>query len=208
MSNEYPIMNIRAKYADQTPEGKVIDIELEKKPDAESLKDGTFEGSFKSLKVDALNSDESEISAQKPVIEVMTGYSFEKEAARENDCNFNFVSVCKNGNKITFAFLIEMTPSVAWPSNTSVRLGKYIVPNYIFVALVPSVVGSISAVSCTRGYAFDSVNSGIALDIFFQRLNVNELSVVVYPDNEMQAGTKYTLRHELTFLLSENLAAE
>lgn len=146
------------------------------------------------------------IEAEKPVIEKMTGYSFVPDAGAVSPVVvFKYIGVVKTGNKLTFAMLVELTPNENWAANSGHRLGKYIVPSDIFSALKTTNIGGLDAVSVKKCHAYSSINTDVSMDLYFQRLNSGEISPVLYPDSQMDQGTKYTLRTELTFLLSESL---
>lgn len=203
MPNEYPIMNIRAKYADQTPEGKDIDTELEKKPDAESLNDGTFEGSFKSLKVDMLNSDESEISAQKPVVEVMTGYGAHVMSIDPNTIITNvYTGAVKNGNKLTLVTAVNIEVSSAAYDRLA-YLTYMSVPNAIANKIFPAFGSTLDSRQLIL--IVDEVVTNQKTAIGFVQKSDSTLYFRAYLPADLEVGKTYYVRYELTLLLSEGL---
>lgn len=141
------------------------------------------------------------------IVENMTGYTFEVNPSVASVVDCKYAGVVKNGNKLTFALLADITPTANWDIGVAKTLCFYYVPATIWSKLVPSTIGGASAVSCMRGYAFQYVNSGVAVDIYFTRGSLGQLMLVIYPEATLTANNTYTLRVELTFLLSDNLAA-
>ena len=141
------------------------------------------------------------------IIENMSGYSFEQSTASKVTFNYIYCSVCKNGNKLTFATCLTFTLA-SDQTEASIVIGKFIIPASISAQLYPvTFLGSLDllnyeevlcvaratlATVSTKGYAYKSGTTGIV-----QMINTAGLS----------KETEYFLRIEQTFLLSDNLVS-
>lgn len=156
------------------------------------------------VKTASLTSDEGEIAAQKPIVEVMNGYSI---TPTSENINLLYAGAAKNGNKLSFAFFGTYTyksGDVIIPfANIGIpaAIGDKIVPyelsgeNRIIYSDVASLFSSrIAYKSCIA--EMQKVTNSL-LRIIFEGLNSSDLV----------AGTTYYFRFEATFLLSDNLAA-
>lgn len=152
-------------------------------------------------KTPVLTCDEAEISAQKPVVEVMTGYSFYGNASIVSPA---YAGVVKNGNKITFSIAGSIATEGTLPGSGEIVLGYFSMPLAIGSKLIPISGIRLAAVGVmlvrnlysapTSSVALVNKDSGTSLRI---SILTNTLSV----------STSYEFRFEITFLLSENLAA-
>lgn len=138
------------------------------------------------------------------IIENMSGYSFTPPAAAtSHDLEFAFVGAVKNGNKITFAICADITrhDTIQYGQLT---LGAINIPSAIGSKLYP-VRGAW--LTMQQIYFANDYNSGIVKPLVVHKDNNTTLRVVAYGANDLTAETKYSFRFEVTFLLSENLAA-
>lgn len=177
--------------------------------DAGNMFDGniTLTGSITaaSVKTSSLTSDADEIAAQKPVIEVMTGYSY--QGGTSDHVNLAYLGISKNGNKLSMVFagqILGGEDGIA--ANTRLQIGIVGVPYSIGTKLVPIQEGT-SYVDMkhlyigteyfleaeARFYLIKSSNS-----IFYSAFNLR---------NALEASAVRAFRYEITFLLSDNLAA-
>lgn len=156
------------------------------------------------IKTASLTSDESEIIAQKPVVEVMNGYSITPVGEK---VNLLYAGAAKNGNKLSFAFFGTYTyrsgdtsfafVDIAIPS----AVGAKIVP-YTFAGESRMIYSGVANLFSTRSAYKNCIVDMQKLSnsqLWLNFLNVNFSDLV---DN-----TTYYFRIELTFLLSDNLAA-
>lgn len=158
-----------------------------------------------SIKTPALTSDEDEISAQKPVIEVMTGYSFVIGGHPDFTLSNIYAGVVKNANKVTFVIAGEITKNNAVVTN--VTLGTFTIPYAVARKLITnSVGGSSNFVDNRKLNLFYSFSTSVDEVAYIEKNSSTTLMFAVRSAN-MAVSTKYYLRYEATFLLSDNLAA-
>lgn len=140
------------------------------------------------------------------IVEKMSGYSFNKTASTSDfELSYNYASVCKTGNKITFAIFGNFKRlSEALLSN--VRLGIFNIPSTIGEKLYPIQLSGIN----TLGTILTNFANGItaknehALSAF--KMNNTQIGIFLYDFSAFEVGTNYVFRFEMTFLLSNNMA--
>lgn len=140
------------------------------------------------------------------IVEKMTGYSFNKTASTSDfELSYNYASVCKTGNKITFAIFGNFKRlSEALLSN--VRLGIFNIPSTIGEKLYPIQLSGVN----TLGAILTNFANGItaknehALSAF--KMNNTQIGIFLYDFSAFEVGTNYVFRFEMTFLLSNNMA--
>lgn len=159
---------------------------------------GTISG-----KTPFLNADEEQITAQKPVVEVMTGYS----AVVGSDNNFTYEPIyfgaCKNGNKLTLVVALNLTKNAGAGNNPI--LGEIRFPSEIASKLFPTQVGSYNFLDNRILTAFATNYTYVQGPAYITK-GTNKAIFVMNTANLIEE-TKYYIRYEATFLLSENLAA-
>lgn len=162
-----------------------------------------------SVKTPVLTSDEDEISAQKPVVEVMTGYSFEATAAGAGlTMDLNYVGVAKNGNKLTIVLALDLTRTGTIAA--SQRIGVLTIPASVANKLVPSSIGQGLYLDMKLAQAFYDESYAPASIVYFCNKATGSsitFNLKVQGLSALTQDVKYTIRLEQTFLLSENLAA-
>ena len=164
-----------------------------------------FDGA--SIKVNALTSDNAEIQAQKPVVEVMTGYSFSPHVdLAANGVVLNYAGVVKNGNKLTMAIAGVFTPTTGVPSTSNFILGVFTIPQDVADKLV---LNSLLALDNRSIAFFDGTTSSVSK---YGRVSKNAGDNVIRfslygMGSTFALDTPYEFRYEVTFLLSPNLAA-
>lgn len=167
------------------------------------IEGGTLDGKFNSVNTPALTSENENIEAQKPVVELMKGYSFEPSSTPNIDISFNYVGAVKNGNKLTFVLSFEITRHEGSTSNPT--LGFFDLPLSIYNKLMPSAVGGYNFLDCKVVDAFPNHLTSLPVYAYISK-HYNRLQVVLNAVSNLATDTTYYCRYEATFLLSDNLA--
>lgn len=133
------------------------------------------------------------------IIETMVGYGFTPNGNNvANDIELNYVGVVKNGNKLTMAVAGVLTPNEDMESNPTI--GFFTLPQAVLSKLFPNSLGVLD----NKVVSFFSSVSMLPID----------RAIVMWPSTSIQmyqvknvltAGTPYSFRYEVTFLLSDNL---
>lgn len=137
------------------------------------------------------------------IIENMTGYSFAQADSRWTPI---YVSVCKNGNKITFVIFGHVTQDGTMTGNLD--LGTFTIPSSVGAQLYPYYISG-NAVIDNRSIGF---NNDLDFSVFtnLQVVTIKSSNANIYMrvrTIQNLSNAKYFFRIEQTFLLSENLAS-
>lgn len=142
------------------------------------------------------------------IIENMEGYSFRASDSTIATINVNYAGVVKNGNKLTLSLFLTLTANTDLTVNSNIRLGWIYIPQIVMDKLIPYMIGTTSVVDArtlsTYGNVLNLVttmHAYIAKDTINNRLDFHVYTGVV------ANGATRLLRYEVTFLLSDNLAA-
>lgn len=138
------------------------------------------------------------------IIENMEGYSFSIDESTGTTKDVLFAGVVKTGNKITFVISIDITKTSA-STDMNPLIGKFTIPEEIYNKLIPSRVGLYDFLDNRVLQAFSSNTSSVNSTAYVDKSPSNVLTFVGGITNFVN-DTKYHLRYECTFLLSENLA--
>lgn len=149
-----------------------------------------------------LTSQNDHIEAEKPVIEVMTGYSLNSTGGQFSP---DYVGISKNGNKLSIAFNGVVTTQAAHPDggyalvrfNMPISIGNKIIPH--FETLLSNI--NISVLEGNNQWA--TPTTGIVRCVKF---SAYQLQFYLLASN-LNVSSSYYIRVETTFLLSDNLAA-
>lgn len=133
------------------------------------------------------------------IVENMTGYSYERQ-----DGDIAYAGCVKNGNKITFALFGSLTTGETLPSPGVYGLGIFRFPASVGVKLIPNANKVIyeGTQGLIKGRYSAPVNGIFALS----KDNDAQFHVVLMATG-LAVSSTYSFRLELTFLLSDNLAA-
>ena len=136
------------------------------------------------------------------IIENMSGYAFVNSGA--TGLTISYAGVVKNGNKITYAIAGSY---IKQAGVANVLLGSFNNPQSIYNKLYPNpttaaidnkivgfIRGTVNIVNC---YATTQKTSS----------GLGQISTTVYGIGSLTDGVTYDFRYEVTFLLSDNLAA-
>lgn len=159
----------------------------------------------------SLTCDGEQINAQKPVVELMNGYSVVKETAATNHTfDWRYIGVCKNANKLTIAGSLSISMVAAVSGTTDIRLMRVNLPSAIANKLIPYAQGTFSnmlaQIKCVCSDSVDSISTFLS-NVNVRKNTSTQLTFNLFPNQTLAADHTYNLRFEVTFLLSENLAA-
>lgn len=157
-----------------------------------------------SVKTPVLTADEDEISAQKPVVEVMTGYGFIGQASSENtEIEYVYAGAVKNGNKLTLVVALYLTKIGA---TEEISVGRFLVPSGVYDALYPVRIGNYDYLVYGKATGAQPNYERVNVDFYINKAGANLVNFSVR-NNSLAENAKTYVRIEATFLLSSNLAA-
>lgn len=137
------------------------------------------------------------------IVEDMEGYSFSKNTIENATMNVIYAGVVKNGNKLTFALLIEFTRTGTLSFGD---IGTFSIPSSVASKLYPAPLTPLNdslGAKVVNFYA--SYNTKVAIDSVAIK-GTNSIYFRIYGLSSLTQDTKYQARIEVTFLLSDNLA--
>lgn len=143
------------------------------------------------------------------IIEDMSDYSFVKSTTTStHEYEYVYAGVVKNGNKLTIALAVNFTrlDSIA----ISQVFGKFNLPASVFDRLNSTLIGGSNYLSIQNVDAWSGENATpVPLRFLAKKSSGTSVNfeVKVGTLNNLTVNTKYYVRCEITFLLSENLAA-
>ena len=149
-------------------------------------------------------SDEGEISAQKPVVEVMDGYDI---IPIEEKINLLYAGAAKNGNKLSFAFFGTYLYKTG---DVSFGFADIAIPSAVGSKIVPyALSGEARMIYSGVANLFSSRSAYKNCIVDMQKVNDELLRINFINVNfsDLVDETTYYFRFEATFLLSDNLAA-
>lgn len=136
------------------------------------------------------------------IVEDMVGYDFEREATLTDHFVINYVGAVKNGNKLTLVVSGVYTRVAGDSAN--LLIGRFIIPAAIYNKLVNNSLGALDnkAINCFSG-------TGVykTVPVRITKGGLYYLNIVFYSMSTLTENTSYEVRYEVTFLLSDNLAA-
>ena len=119
-----------------------------------------------------------------------------------------YAGAVKNGNKLSFVLAMNITRTDSVVSELS--LGSFSIPADVSPKLFPTNIGGLDVLTTGNANAKDYVYSiGVELPYYFAK-GVNLLYGAMANTsqlNNLTLNTKYYIRIEMTFLLSDNLGA-
>ena len=140
------------------------------------------------------------------IIENMSGYSATIPATENFDIEPLYIGACKNGNKITFVVATNITRPTSGVSQTCL-MATLTIPSDIGAKLYTTQIGGYNFLDNKLLYGFASYVSAVSGYAYFEKVNNTTLNVYMRTDNFV-SDTKYYVRYEATFLLSDNLAPQ
>lgn len=139
------------------------------------------------------------------IIENMSGYSLIKIASTETvTYNYVYGGIVKNGNKLTLVLALKLTKT---GSQNSIVLGNFNIPSSVGSKLYTTLVGQYNFLANSKLTVFESYVSSQDVYAYVEKLSNTNLQLVITQTEGLTTNTEYYIRYEVTFLLSENLAA-
>ena len=136
------------------------------------------------------------------IVENMSGYSYMPKTGNFSFSN-QYVSVVKNGNKITFVVACVFTPTNSFSGYISI--GDFTIPASIGNKLYNTPIDGLNYVLDIRhAKMYSGISSSIDVSYRMDKISNTNIRVLLDAQNVV-ANTDYTFRYELTFLLSDNL---
>ena len=141
------------------------------------------------------------------IVENMSGYSFSKsQSTSDFELSYNYASVCKTGNKITFAIFGNLK-RLSEVVLQSIGLGIFNIPSIIGEKLSPIQISGVNTLgTITTNFANDIIAKN-EHSLSAYKINNMQIGIFLYDFNTFEVGTNYTFRFEMTFLLNDNMAA-
>lgn len=142
------------------------------------------------------------------IIENMSGYSYTALTKTNVTMENIFCGAVKNGNKLTLVYALNVTRTDTVSGDT--QIGYFTVPNDVASKLYPTTIGLYGGyLSASAINVFDSDVSYKTICGYTTKISTNRVYLIVsaVEMNKLTANTKYYLRYEVTFLLSDNLAS-
>lgn len=152
------------------------------------------------------NENNGNIETSKPIIETMGGYSFHKIDFGDGVTKeYNYVSVCRNGNKLTFVVDFK----VNFGSIVQTVIGDFTLPSDVFNKLIPKSIGT-STVLDTKviGAYYGNAFTYKSITAWVGKLPTNIRFYINPSGSGLSLNTDYYARYEVTFLLSDNMVTE
>lgn len=143
------------------------------------------------------------------IIENMTGYTFGKNTDAYMETIY--AGAVKNGNKLTLVLFEKITPTETLGAN--VILGTFYVPADVYAKLYPTTLPTAPTYPALdiRTFGFytnmadqPAITRAVSTE---KQGGTGAIRLVARGMQALATNTTYLLRYEITFLLSENLAA-
>ncbi|MBO7696341.1 MAG: hypothetical protein J6T10_27200 [Methanobrevibacter sp.] len=143
------------------------------------------------------------------IVEKMSGYSF-VPTHEGDDANltkeFIYCGAVKNGNKLTLVMAVNLTRT-GTISGTQI-IGQFIVPSDVYAKLYPTDIGGYPYLALFNSEIWSTESDSVILKNFVGKYGNNAIDIQCFStplNTNLVENTKYYLRLEMTFLLSENL---
>lgn len=147
----------------------------------------------------SLNTSGTEISAQKPVVEVMNGYSFGLEGKANLTLSTIYVGAVKNGNKLTLVAFLTITRTGDVVDDWA-NLGHFDIPAAIANKIIPYTGAKVAI---NKIWLNDSIS-------LFVETYKNSATRLTYStsglNSTLNLNSTYPCRIEQTYLLSDSIA--
>ena len=139
------------------------------------------------------------------IIENMSGYS--ATMGSESGWTFEkiYISACKNGNKLTFVCAINVTKTDGSASN-NLQICDFTIPVTVGSRLYPTDVGGINFLDLQTDKAYESYSDTKNVLKYWRKASSTSINCTVLFNEAPVVNTKYYVRCEATFLLSDDIA--
>lgn len=152
-----------------------------------------------------VKSDSLDISSLKAdeIIENMSGYSFALAEPANYILEKVYIGAVKNGNKLTFVIACNITKQSGGSHNPTI--GTFTIPSDIGAKLYETQVGAHNFLDNKVIKAFSSQSSSVDVPCYLDKYSNTSITIVIASSDNLVENTKYYLRYEATFLLSDSL---
>lgn len=139
------------------------------------------------------------------IIENMAGYAF--SFANEYGYTYEnvYVGAVKNGNKLTLVCAFNITRTEDDPTG-NITIGNFTIPSAVGVKLYSTTVGQYSYLANQIVVAWKEAWESVELKSVYYKNSNTDLSLrLIDPSSDLTKNTKYYIRCEVTFTLSNSL---
>ena len=140
------------------------------------------------------------------IIENMSGYSFDPVISTTRE--YIYVGAVKNGNKLTLTVFFAFTPASNISPGTGSKFGDFHIPSSVGQKLYPFTIGTLTNTLDIHSQKVPyNLLAESEITVYTTKTSNTSLYMALMPNDELVAGRRYLIRYEVTFLLSNNLAA-
>ena len=142
------------------------------------------------------------------IIEDMTGYTFNKSASTAQITKeYIYAGIVKNGNKLTGCVAFNITRLDTLSADTGA--GTFIVPVAVGNKLIPTDIGGNNFLDVKIIQCAENQGSITTANVYINKRYSDNVELIMTKNslNNLTLNTKYYVRIEFTFLLSDNLAS-
>ena len=139
------------------------------------------------------------------IVEKMSGYSWTKTGDAKVTQTDVYVGIVKNGNKLTLVYFGECTVIDEFTGAGNITLGHISIPSSVGAKLYPYTLGLSNNILSQKGFEiFSDLNTKVSSYTTIEKYSNTQLNIVLNLKNAV-LNSKYMVRVEVTFLLSDNL---
>lgn len=143
------------------------------------------------------------------VLEINSGFSFIPNTVSNYTFEYLYAGVVKTGNKVTFVLKFNVTKIADGTGDYHPTIARWQIPSEIGAKLIPSTIGTYTNnLDIKSNSAMSDAFNSVAINTGVNKVSDTLIDMVAFQArNLLTAGTKYQIRYEATFLLSDNLAS-
>lgn len=139
------------------------------------------------------------------IVENMNGYYFRDSTRTGYNVSYVYAGIVKNGNKLTICTAFKITKLME-DAESNPTICYYQLPSSVLSKLFPTSIGGNNMLDTRLVYAYSTGTDYLTVQAWFTKSTETiNLSLRGFK-HIVQTGVEYYIRHEITFLLSENLA--
>lgn len=138
------------------------------------------------------------------IVETMTGYAFTAGSPSNYDLEIVYDGIVKNGNKLTLALAINLTKR-SGALNYGVGLGVFSIPNTVGTKLYPTLISGVNFLDVKELCAWSDYATNVKVVLGVKKPDNVRIFLELQSAGNMVQDTKYYIRTEVTFLLSDPL---
>lgn len=140
------------------------------------------------------------------IIENALPYIYEKVESANYEYEYIYAGAVKNGNKLTLVVALNLTKKTG-ALDYSVGLGNIYLPQSVYDKLYPTNVGQYPFLDVKEFAVFNSHTSSVNVKGYVEKTG-GYAKFLLGATQNMVVDTKYYVRYEVTFLLSNSLISE